>query len=257
MGNSTTIFLTILAGTVAMGGLSAAILLFVVAYKKRLREKEDEYRMMMLEKEMEVLTAVMDAQEDERDKIARNLHDEVGPLAALIKIRLSARQATDGVSLKEEMDLADLLSDNIRSVSHDLAPQLLRKNGLSDALQFYIKSLDGMEVTFRSELDDNHPIQSGKRSINIYRIALEVMRNAIKYDKITRLKLSLSADNSNFILRMEHNGEGISNQDFADLAGNNGLGLESIQARTILLKGIIDYHKGPPAKVTLTIPVHE
>ncbi len=257
MGNSTTIFLTILAGTVAMAGLSAAILLFVVAYKRRLREKEDEYKMMVLEKEMEVLTAVMDAQEEERDKIARNLHDEIGPLAALIKIRLSARQATEALQLKEEMDLADMLADNIRSVSHDLAPQLLKSNGLSDALQFYIKSLNGIEVNFRSELDRDHPIQSGKKSINIYRIALEVLRNAVKYDSPSKLTLRLSADKENFILNFMHNGVGISNQDFAELAGKKGLGLESIKARTILLKGTIDYHQGPPASVTLTIPVHE
>jgi signal transduction histidine kinase len=257
MENKTSVIFIVIAGTVAMIGLVAAILLFVIAYRRRLREKEDEHRMQLMEKEREMLLSVITAQEAEREKIARNIHDEIGPLAGLLKMNLSTKSATQKVNLTSEMEVADLLMENLRTASHDLVPSVLRKNGLGESLRFYTANLKQCRVDFQCDLRSEHPFQRSDRALNVYRIALEALKNVMEYDRPDFLKVHLFERRDQIHLLIEHNGKGLSNSEFNALAGKNGLGLESIQARTLLLKGLIDYQKGSPATVQLSIPAHE
>lgn len=256
MENKASIIFIIIAGTIAMIGLSSSIFLFVVAYRRKLREKEDEFRLQLLEKEKVTLEAVIQAQEVEREKIARNIHDEIGPLVALLKMNLSTRSVIEKQDLKKEMEITDMLMANIRSASHDLAPSMLKRNGLAESLCFFISSLKRENAQFINEMEANHPFLKSDRALNVYRIALELLKNIIKYDDPEQLTVRLSAKNERMLLEITHSGEGISNETFQELLGKNGLGLESIRARTLLLKGKVDYRMGNPATVRLEIPVH-
>lgn len=257
MENKSSIIFIVIAGTIAMIGLVAAIVLFVIAYRKRLREKEDEHRMSLMAKEREMLFSIINAQEAEREKIARNIHDEIGPLAGLLKMNLSTKAATQQTDLQKEIDITDLLMENIRSASHDLAPSMLRKNGLTDSLMFYVSSLNDCKVTFKNNLSVDHPIQHSEKALNIYRIVLELLKNTIKYDNPDALDLEINTQNEQLQVILRHNGEGISNEEFVEYISKKvGLGLESIQLRTLLLKGEILFLKGSPATIQLIVPIN-
>jgi two-component system NarL family sensor kinase len=257
MENKSSIIFIVIAGTIAMIGLVAAIILFVIAYRKRLREKEDEHRLNLMEKEREMLFSVINAQEAEREKIARNIHDEIGPLAGLLKMNMSTKVVTEQVDLKKEIEITDLLMENIRSASHDLAPSVLRKNGLSESLRFFISNINDCEANFTCNLAVEHPIQHSEKAINIYRIVLELLKNALKYDRPQTIELELNEENNHLFVSIKHDGTGISNDEFREnISKKMGLGLESIQLRTLLLKGEINYFKGSPASVQLIIPIN-
>jgi two-component system, NarL family, sensor kinase len=257
MGDEKTIILTVLAGTIAMGGLVLALVLFVVAYRRKIREKEDEYKMFQLGKEMEVMNAVLNAQEEERSRIAANLHDETGGLVALLKMHLSVKQYKDQLPLEDEMDLVDKLAQNVRSISHDLAPTLLKREGLSEAVSYIFRRMPGIAVNFKSKVPKKHSIQYGPKALNVYRIVMELVKNMLKYEEVDQVNAVLSLEENNLVFRLEHNGAGMSNEEFAEKVGKSGLGLESIQARTVLLKGSIDYSKGEPSSIVLRVPAYE
>lgn len=260
MASETEILMTIIAGTSVIFGLALSIVLFVVMYNRKLKAKETAYELELINKEMEVLRAVIDTQETERDKIARNLHDEVGPMITSLKLKLTKHQRDlekeklQPDALEEEKKLTDMLIENIRSVSHDLSPQFLRKQGLIKALKSYMNNLEGLESTVNIEfIDDDFDAHV---SLNVYRIVLELVNNVLKHENATKLHLNIKKLHEDMLIQIEHDGEGISNKEFTSFAqSGTGMGLDSLKSRTIVIGAQLDY-RVKPAVITLNVPLN-
>lgn len=244
--------------------LILAILLFVVTYNRRMREKETVHTMALKNKEVALLKAVFKAQENERESLAGNLHDEVGPLLAALKLRISLYRRSilkgefNAENLIEEDKNIDNIIDNVRSVSHNLTPQFVLKFGLIEALNNHISNYNDPNFQLKSELKlsqlDKH-IQT-----NVYRIALELINNIVKYDKPTKLLVEFRNRANNIHLEFTHNGKGISHQEFEKLSEESkGLGLNSIKSRTVLINGTINFilEEGKKPMIRLSIPKEE
>jgi signal transduction histidine kinase len=223
-----------------------------------MREREAMYKLDLVQKEMDVLRAVIDTQEIERDKIARNLHDEVGPLISSLKLKVTKHQRDlkkgelQPDDLNDERELSDVIMENVRSVSHDLSPHFLHKHGLIKALEQYFGNLEGIDINFNVNFEEDQDLQ-GKTALNVYRMVLEILNNVMKHDQSKQVEVNLERKGNGLLVRIEHDGEGISNEEFVRLVKNgDGLGLESLQARTIILNGNLDYQKSP-ARVNLKI----
>ena len=118
---------------VIMGSLSTIIMVLVVItlavlYNRKIIEKDNSLRMTIKNQELELLRNSITAQEDEREVIARNLHDEIGPLLTTHKLNLNSIifDLEDGEltvdQLKKEQKFVDRIIDNIRTASYDLTP---------------------------------------------------------------------------------------------------------------------------------------
>ncbi len=262
MEDATSIILLVISGSAMMFILILAIILFVVIYNRRIREREAEHLMTLKSKEVEMLKAVINAEETEREKLAGNLHDEVGPLLSALKFRVTKYQRDlskndfDIELLEAEKDRIDDIMQNIRTVSHNLTPQFVLKFGIVEALRNYIGSMNESGYRFESSVKDPESI-SKQIQTNIYRITLELISNLIKYDKPGSLTLSLIKFERKILIDITHDGNGIDQDEFDRFADESkGLGLDSIKSRLLLINGGIKFSRNESenARIELTIP---
>ena len=262
MADEKSIIFLVIAATSVMFVLLLAIVIFVVLYNRKLVIKENEHNLAIKDQELVMLRSVIDAQESEREKIARNLHDEVGPLLSTLKLnvsrfkRLLQKEKLTPETLDQERVFIDGIIDNVRTVSHDLSPQFLLKFGLVKALQNFTEPISSTEIEFKSTINDSD--LSKQISINVYRISLELINNLLKHDQPTKLKINLFVKDHNLLLVLNHNGTGITNDEFYEFAKtSSGLGLSSMQSRVVVVNGELNFSIEKEPTIELKIPLNE
>lgn len=246
-----------------MIGLVMFIVLFAVLYKRRMLRIEMDHILEIKNKELEVLNAAIRTQESEREKFSRDLHDEIGPLMSSIKMHITKNQMIlkkgelSPEDLQEGRDMLDQALESVRNIAHGLSPRFVKEFGLISALEEFLKKSDDSRLEFETN------IESGVRfsemiELNLYRISLELLQNIRKHEEFTYLKVELRMIGDELILQFEHNGEGITNEEFEIfLKDAKGIGLDSLMARVETIRGTLDYHKGKESKVTVTVPILE
>ncbi|HZI88714.1 MAG TPA: MASE1 domain-containing protein [Pyrinomonadaceae bacterium] len=190
----------------------------------------------------ELLRRIIDAQESERRKLSRELHDDLSQKIATLSVSIS--RVKKKVPVSEEQLIAGLddlreetnrLTSDIRRLSHQLHPAVLEHVGLVAALESYIqgfRSEEQIEVTLNTELGDKKvPFQT---SICIYRVAVEALRNVARHSGASAAQVSLKAFDNAIELEVSDTGKGFN----VELARKgDGLGLVSIEERLRLLRG--------------------
>lgn len=261
MDQDTSIILIVIAGTLIMVVLIIAIILFAVLYNRKMAERESQHQMNIKNKELDLLRAVINTQETEREKIARNLHDEVGPLVSSLKLKITKHQRDlknsklEAEALNDERELIDVLMESVRGVSHDLSPQFMIKYGLVKSLQQYVGNLENIQTEFTTNIPENERVLERQVKVNTYRVIMELLNNILKHDKPGHLSLSLIHNDGFLTTEITHDGNGISNKDFAELsAKEGGLGLDSLKSRIVILNAQLIYENHDGAKVKLIVP---
>jgi signal transduction histidine kinase len=249
MVNETDIILFIVAGSVVVLLLVTSIVVFTATYNKLLFSKENELNLTIKKQQVELLKATIDTQEAEREKIALNLHDEVGPLLSSVKFKLAkykrdfnAGKLTED-SFSDDSSFIDTIIQNVRGVSHDLSPQHVVKFGLAKAIETFTTGLDGVHCMVVSELEEEKML-SKAMSRNLYCIILELINNTIKHDTPTWFEIEFFTEDGSIKIRINHDGEGLTAESFdAFEAGSTGLGLSSVKSRMVLLSGTLSFSK--------------
>ncbi len=244
---NTTIIL--IFGTLGMFIMAGAIVLFLylnhkntVSYKNHLQEIERKQQKMLL-------SASLELQEEERQRIAADLHDDAGPLLATIRLYLNENlvnqdkttQLQSIFNAKQIVDDAILL---IRNISHSLLPPTLKNFGLESAISDYFQKINSSAVINASSRFQDYKskkIEAGQELL-IYRIIHELVNNIIKHSNATFIHLSQNNKEKNFYLRIHHDGTGMTQERYDKLsAKSKGLGLKNIKSRVDLLNGKIQF----------------
>lgn len=259
MKNDFNILLTIISGSMIMIGLVLFIVLFAVLYKRRMQRREMEHVMAIKNKELEVLNAAIRTQETEREKFARDLHDEIGPLMSSIKMNITKNQMVlkkgnlTVEDLQEGRKMIDTALESVRNIAHGLSPRFVKEFGLVSALEEFIRKSDDPKLQFESELEEGQRF-SQQLELNLYRIALELLQNIRKHEQFTYLRIVLLQQQNKVQLHFEHDGEGISNEEFQELLKTSkGIGLESLISRVNTIEGVLSYQKGSPASIDVMV----
>jgi signal transduction histidine kinase len=229
-------------GNVVGANLSNAQLL------RDLRLKESELR--------RALHRAVEVQEDERKRLARELHDEIGQALTSILIQLkTVQEERDAKVIKNRIDnLRQLTSQTIeelRRLAMDLRPAALDSLGIEAALRWYARQCSertGVEILF-SESDYPDRLPSHLELI-LYRIAQEGINNAIRHGKATQIQLGLEVDASSIRLTINDNGIG-----FHQSERYSGLGLVGIRERVELLRGHFTMNSSPGSGTALSIEI--
>jgi PAS domain S-box-containing protein len=202
---------------------------------------------------------LIDAQEQERARIARDLHDDINQHIASASIEVSAiRRHTDGGPARAELDRLQsrliALCEDVRRISHNLHPSLLQHTGLSTALGSLCSSIrhaDGPSIVLRvpSQTED----LPADVALCLYRAAQEGLSNAIRHSKANRIEMELQLSAGCAELTITDNGIGL------DAIGKDGrprgLGLLSLEERAKFLGGQFDLSSGPGLGVRLSIRI--
>jgi two-component system, NarL family, sensor kinase len=227
---------------IAVGLLLLSFLLYR-NYNARKKINEQEITQLQQEKKIDAAQNMIQGEETERTRLARDLHDGLGGMLSGVKFQLNSMKGN--VILSEEnaetftRSIAQL--DNaiaeMRRVAHNMMPEALLKFGLNDTLKNYCDSIEqnsGLVVTFQSFGFQNRIDQSTE--IVLYRIVQELLNNTVKHAKATQAQVQFSRIENIISLTVEDNGKGF---DVKNLA-NKGIGLSNIQNRVDYLNGKMD-----------------
>jgi signal transduction histidine kinase len=203
-------------------------------------------------------------QDDERRRIARELHDSVGQLLTALAMNISvvqteihklspdsARRVEDNVSLIEQ------LSTEIRTMSHLLHPPLLDEIGLSSALEWYVEGFakrSGIDATI--EVPEDLERLPADMEIAIFRAVQESLTNVHRHSGSRSCSVKVTEDKHYFRVEIRDNGKGISNDKQLSLrSSGGGVGLRGMQERLRQLGGTLQIESSSDGTVvTLTLP---
>ena len=250
-------FLTLLAVGIGLLLLIGALLvLFVVTYQKRLLRQQLALREAETEYQRQLLAATVQAQEHERERIGRDLHDGIGATLATARLLVSrlgaavpagaaapplpAAPTNDSANLPGRVqELLSTAVHDVRNLSHSLFPAVLTRFGLAEALRHLVQvSNETGVLDIELEIDYPHPLPLAQE-LALYRICQELVHNALKHAHgATRLDVLLRQRGPLLTLAVEDDGCGF---DPARLGSDGqpatkGAGLRSIDVRVQLLQ---------------------
>jgi two-component system, NarL family, sensor kinase len=223
----TTLYRAIIIAAVVIG---CVIIFFITSVIKAQRK----YSRLNSKK----LQAIVSAIEKERERIASDMHDELGLVLSSIKLRLSGLDTVSEIdknSLSHCLLHIDAIINKVRAIAYNFTPSVLNHKGLIFAVQHYIDNYicnTGLKVLLVSP----DVIQLPKEAeIHAYRILQEIIYNTVKHAKATDLKIELYSTKNNFFILSSDNGIGFDYNQARRLP--SGHGLQSLQTRTEILRG--------------------
>lgn len=236
---------------VLIGSLLISIILFFAIHQRNKRKAQEQ---ITQEKE-KGFKAIIEAQEEERSKIARELHD--GVVQQIGSIILKSRNLFSGKKVIEEKDSNELLeslessNQELRSISHQMMPRALKEFGIIPALNDLLASSLGFSnINYNLEHFNINTRLPQKVEVTIYRITQELINNIIKHSKATEVSVQLFNSNNNIILIVEDNGIG-----FVLKNTKKGIGLLNISSRLDMVKGNVNFEPSPKSGTLVTIKI--
>ncbi|OFV99973.1 MAG: hypothetical protein A3F68_01455 [Acidobacteria bacterium RIFCSPLOWO2_12_FULL_54_10] len=244
--------------------VGAVVALWTMRYARRLEVRlQEQYQESMTAKNnLERLSAkVVDAQEEERRAISRELHDQIGQALTAIKVNLGmVEQKIAAVSpelrerIRESKLLAEQTMQEIRDLSRLLRPTMLDDLGLVPALEWYVRSFSrrfGIPVSL--QIDRTLRRLPEQWETSIYRSVQEALTNTIRHSEATKVFIHLEQSLENLILTVEDNGQG-----FELSSPKGGLGLIGMSERARQLGGGLSVESkqqaGTRVRITLPLP---
>jgi signal transduction histidine kinase len=217
----------------------------------------------------QLIARLITAQEDERSRVARDLHDHFGQQLTALRLRLDAIAAklpqndSTRAELEQAARLAAEMDRDLGVLAWDLRPPALDDLGLAAALERLVRQWSDdhgipVEFTASAHAERMDPLVE----TCLYRIAQEALHNVLKHARATRVVVSLTSNESGVELRVEDNGVGLS--DDAGLAGDRHspravhdqrLGLISMRERAALADGTFEMRSAPRKGVAILVTI--
>lgn len=248
-------------------GITLALVAIGLFLYHRNKQKENQVALQReqienLKKQQQIvaLDHLLQGQEEERKRIAQDLHDGLGGLLSTVQVQVNNAlrslegDAREDIALPQSASLISEACQEVRRIAHDMMPGALIKIGLfaavSDLMDTYAFS-SGIDIHFDAP-DEEYQI-ADKKAISIYRIIQEIMNNLLKYSKANNFYLDLEIEKDTLRIIAQDDGVGF---DKSDISTRSGLGLEGIRGRVEHMHGSYNIITKPGSGVRyeLSIP---
>ena len=216
------------------------MILFFYSSRRKIIQKEFEKVNLKLHHQQHILQATIATQEVERRRIAQDLHDAISAKLNVISLTTHVLLGQKTIDPTHKEKLSHILHvttstlENSRRLAHELLPPILDKFGLKVALEEFLEDViksSSMEVRYAI---DDIVLETGSEELHLFRIVQELMSNAIKHGKPTKIEITLAKSNDDqFELRFIDNGKGFDTQL---LSKKSGIGLQNIKSRVAILQ---------------------
>ncbi len=235
------------------------VLLGYLLYRRRQLKSEARIQAEVLRQQELATRAVLEAEEAERQRIAKDLHDGVGQMMSAAKMNLSAYEHGARFDTNEDkhaferiIALVDESCREVRSVSHNMMPNALLKNSLAAAIREFIDKLDQRSLKVHLYTEGLEARLCSNTETVLYRVIQECVNNVIKHSGANTLDISIIRDANEITATIEDNGKG-----FETTNASEGMGLKNIRTRVEYLKGAVDFDSTPGkgTLVALHIPL--
>ncbi len=205
---------------------------------KYLKKVEQEKRDM----EKNLLNAIIQAEETERKRFAKDLHDGLGPLLSTVKMSLSSLSRIEkDDQTKRILHNSDVVIDeaikSIREISNNLSPHILNNFGLNKAMRNFINKInysDSIKIKFSSNFEDDR--FESNTEVVLYRVLCELINNTIKHAGASLITISLEKIQKKIICRYTDNGRGF-DTSLSSSAYHSGMGYSNMVTRINSLNG--------------------
>lgn len=250
-------------GIAGMILLTAFIVVFFIVYQRKLLQQQLETQRIEADYQKELLTAGILAQEEERKRMAIELHDSIGGLLSATKIYVSnvsqEIEASQFQLFKEKA--LQTLNENIqevRTITNDLLPQSLERLGIVSAtrgLTTKLKELKQINVDFNANAEKRF---EGDREKALFRILQELINNTLKYAEAKNVIIDFHFNDVQLVVFYKDDGKGFDKAAYEQKRDRKSFGLKNLKSRTAFLNGKINYETSPGngVEVSLRIPLN-
>lgn len=251
----TDLSLVIITATIAIIILAMGSVLCVIAYHKRLLKQQDEHKRSLID-------AILQAQEEERQRIAEDLHDDMGALLSLVKLRLShiSTKSREDEIIKDVKEICLLLDDavkSVRQISRELLPVTLKEFGLANALNEFSNRFNKGILNISVKNEEAVKLEY-KTELALYRVVQETFSNSLKHGDASEINVNLDIQPKNLKLNIDDNGRGFCLNEYKSTPVSvKGLGLRNIESRVGMLNGKVNYDsaKGRGCRIKIEVPL--
>ena len=214
-------------------------------YKQKQKLQQQRISDLETEKQLTATEALLKGEEQERTRLAKDLHDGLGGMLSGIKYSLNTMKGNlimtpdNANAFERSIDMLDSSIKEMRRVAHNMMPETLVKFGLDTALKDFCNDINQsgvLKINYQSIGLENILLEQ-TMSITVYRIVQELVNNIIKHANATKAILQLSSSGEQLFVTVEDDGKGF---DTALLKLSTGLGWSNIQSRVDFLKGKFD-----------------
>lgn len=215
-----------------------------------------------LKTERRVINAIINTEENEKKRFAKDLHDGLGPLLSTVKMSLSAlvdkiKDPHGQEILKNTNHVVNEAISTIKEVSNNLSPHVLSNFGLSSAINAFTNKINQtkvLEIDFKSNMQ-NQRLENDKEVV-IYRAVCELINNSILHSGAARIEIELNKHEKFITLQFYDNGRGF---DTSRLGGedNKGMGISNIETRVKSIEGVFILESTPGKGTSALIKVIE
>ena len=198
---------------------------------------------------------LLESQEQERARIARELHDDISQRLALLTIDLGQLQGDPSEIQKRVQELQQRtaeISNDVQALSHELHASKLEYLGVVAGIRSWCREFGerhGIEINFKTDLASRIPTEIG---LTLLRISQEALHNAVKHSGVKQLEVQLSEHPNEIVLTISDAGKGF---DIEAARQSRGLGLASMEERVRLVKGTIALDSKPMGGTTIRVRV--
>ncbi|GAB3248711.1 hypothetical protein GCM10027347_05310 [Larkinella harenae] len=235
-------------------GLLVMLLLSYLGWKLYRKNKEaarqhealhqQELKAIRQREKINQYNAMLQGQEQERNRIARDLHDGLGGMLAGVKLKLSSIATKKHDTIKQpDMELYKVINqldhsvDELRRIARNMMPESLLYMGLEPALRDLCAALDTDRTTVKFQAFDLRETYDQALLITVYRIVQELLTNAIKHAKAHNIVVQCSENENHLYIAVEDDGVGF---DPTTARQGKGIGLSNIENRVTILNGTVD-----------------
>jgi two-component system, NarL family, sensor kinase len=248
--SGSTVSTVLFFGTIGMLALTIGLIVFIIFHQRKVIRYQLRLQRMEQDQQKLLLNASIRLQEEERQRIAADLHDDAGPLLATARLYLNENlvnldKTTQLQSIYNAKQIIDDTIQLIRNISHSLMPPTLKNFGLESAVNDLFQKISGSgSMNASSRFHDYRERLQPENELIIFRVIQELVNNILKHSNASFIHLTQNTSGNKFFIRLHHDGRGITQNDFNKLNKSNvGLGLKNIQSRLKVLHGQIFFEK--------------
>ncbi|MCD9577490.1 sensor histidine kinase [Flavobacterium soyae] len=222
--------------------VAVVLIIFFYFSRKKIIQKELEKKDLVLQYQKEQLHAIIVTQEEERKRIAQDLHDDISSKLNIVSLNTHLLSAPDLTAEETNEITENIISltakalENSRKIAHNLLPPVFEKFGLNAGVEELCEEFEtskSVKTYYKNELDFDDDID---RQLHIFRILQELMNNSLRHGKATEIWIAFKNNNGINTCYYEDNGIGF---DSKKIENQKGLGMKNIDSRVSFLNGTI------------------
>lgn len=233
----------------ALGIIVVTLFLFIYFRERSKHEQEiTRQKILQLEEEKKLMAArlLVEGQEEERKRIASELHDGLGILLSVTKMRFSTIRDSSPENkelLESASSMLEQASGEVRRISHNMMPGLLTKLGFYEAVEDLFERVgDSGEIKVTCNIIGNQERLPENKEIMLYRIIQELVNNTLRHAEAKIMSLGINIRPDKLEITFSDDGKGF---DYKEKMESGSIGLKSIQSRVNFLNGVLMFDTRP------------